>query len=126
MNLNLKPIEEHSYSWTDGFLLAGMPERPEGMRQIDWETVKQIINSKEYERIELGLAEDYYHTHAVIFEDSELVIKENDGAGFYGASRWATPSIKLTKNGKTEVFECWVSGNETGFPSWLTKSAKKN
>jgi len=33
MNLNLKPIEEHSYSFMDGFTLgATKPMRKEGMR----------------------------------------------------------------------------------------------
>jgi len=123
MNLNLKPIGEHSYTWAEGFFLSDMPKRAEGMRQIDWDTIKKIIESKEFDRVEVGLAEDYYQTHAVIFKDDELIIKENDGAGFYGCSRWATPSVKLTKNNETGLFECYISGEENGFPKWLTDKA---
>lgn len=125
MDLNLKPIGEHSYSWSEGFTMcANQPKYEGGMRQVDWDTVKTIIESKEFERIEVGLAEDYYQTHAVIFDNGELIIKENDGAGFYGASRWATPAIKLTKNGEIGLFECWIMGSETSFPSWLSESAR--
>ena len=98
MNFNLKPIGEHSYTFSEGFSICSyQPQYEGGMRQLDWDIIKTIIESKEFEKIEVGLAEDYYQTHAVIFEDGELIIKENDGAGFYGASNWATPAIKLTK-----------------------------
>jgi len=124
MELSLKPIGEYSYTWAEGFAFTNKPMREEGMRQIDWETVKSIIDSNEFERVEIGLAEDYYQTHVVIFKNNELIIKENDGAGFYGCSRWATPAIKLTKSGDTGLFECWISGEEKGFPKWLTERAR--
>ena len=42
-SIKLKPIEEHSYSFVDGFFLGSiMPDSEEGMRQIDWKTVKQL------------------------------------------------------------------------------------
>ena len=118
LNLNLKPIGEHSYTWAEGFFL-NMPKYKGGMRQIDWGTVKAIIESKNFDRIEVGLAEDYEQTHAVIFENNKISITENDGAGFFGASRWATPAVKLTKDGETGLFECWTLGNMSGFPKWL-------
>ena len=127
MELNLKPIGEHSYEWGDAFtILANKPERKEGMRQIDWDTVKTILEMKEFDRIEVGLAEDYYQTHATIFKDNKVIILENDGAGFFGASRWATPAIKLYQNGESMLFECWVSGGEIDFPNWLEEIAEKH
>jgi hypothetical protein len=124
MNLNLKPIDEHSYSWAEGFSV-NMPRYESGMRQLDWNAIKTILESKEFDKVEVGLAEDYYQTHAVIFENGELIIRENGGAGFFGASRWATPAVKLTKNGETGLFECWILGRETGFPEWLINSARR-
>lgn len=125
MELNLKPIGEHSYSFQEGFTLGSMmPKRKEGMRQIDWDTVKNILEMKEFDRIEVGLAEDYYQTHATIFKDNKVIILENDGAGFYGASRWATPAIKLFKDGKSSLYECWVNGDKTNFPDWLAEVAE--
>lgn len=124
-DLGLKPIGEHSYSWAEGFII-NQPRYEGGMRQIDWDKVKYILDSNCFERIEIGLAEDYYQTHATIFQDSECVIIENDGAGFYGASRWATPAIKLTQNGETMLFECWILGSETGFPNWLKEKAVRH
>ena len=125
MELNLKPIGEHSYSWSDGFTIgANMPARVEGMRQIDWDTVKTIIDLNEFDKIEVGLAEDYYQTHAIIFKNGKIIIKENDGAGFYGASRWATPAIKLFKDGNSYLYECWVDGNKSDFPNWLKDIAE--
>lgn len=121
MKTALKPIKEHSFTFSEGFtLLANKPVRPEGMRQVDWDTVKTIIESGEFEQIEVGLAEDYAQTSAVIYEDGKITITENDGGGFYGASRWATPAVKLFKNGTAELFECWISGGKFDFPSWLT------
>lgn len=120
MKLNLKPIEEHSYSFREGFLIGSLiPSRKEGMRQVDWDTVKDILQMKEFDRIEVGLAEDYYQTHAIIYIDGEVLILENDGAGFYGASRWATPAIKVYQNGESELYECWVNGDMSDFPKWL-------
>ena len=124
MELNLEPIQEHSYTWIEGFYIKP-PTYKDGMRQLDWDTIHKIIESNEFERIEVGLAEDWEQTHAVIFEDNEVIIKENCGAGFYGGSRWATPSVKLTKNGETELFECWVLGSKTDFPDWLINKAKR-
>lgn len=127
MELNLKPIGEHSYSWADGFMLGlTMSARKDGMRQIDWDTVKNILEMKEFDRIEVGLAEDYYQTHTTIFTDNKVIILENDGAGFFGASRWATPAIKLYQNGESMLFECWVNGDKTDFPNWLEKIAEKH
>jgi len=127
MELNLKPIGEHSYTWAEGFTLcATKSARVEGMRQIDWDTVKTILDMNEFDRIEVGLAEDYYQTHATIFEDNKVIILENDGAGFYGASRWATPAIKLYQNGESMLFECWVNGDKTDFPNWLEEIAEKH
>ena len=124
--MNLKPIGEHSYTWAEGLMLGDtMLGRLDEMRQIDWDTVKEILDSKKFEKIEVGLAEDYYQTHAIIFKDNELIIKENDGAGFYGASTWATPSVKLTKDGETGLFECWINGEQSKFPDWLEESARR-
>ncbi len=124
--LGLKPIGEHSYSWAEGFFLNSMPKYESGMRQINWDAVKEILDSNLFEKIEVGLAEDYYQTHAVIFYNDECIIIENDGSGFYGASRWATPAIKLTQNGETMLFECWVLGDKTDFPDWLKEKAVKH
>lgn len=127
MKINLKPIKEHSYTWAEGFsLCAKMSTGEHGMRQIDWDTVREIINSNEFEKIEVGLAEDYEQTHAVIFNNDDVNIKENLGAGFYGCSRWATPSVKLTKNNETILFECWVKGDKSGFPRWLKDMSNKS
>lgn len=118
--LELKPIGEHSYSWAEGFTtLANKQENEGGNRMIDWDKIKSIIESEEFERIEVGLAEDYYQTHATIFKDGEKIIKENDSAGFYGYSRWATPAVKLTKDGQTGLFECWTYGEDSTFPKWM-------
>lgn len=127
MELNLKPIGEHSYSFREGFTLCSMmPDRKEGMRQIDWDTVKAILEMKEFDKIEVGLAEDYYQTHTTIFKDNKIIILENDGAGFFGASRWATPAIKLYQDDESMLFECWVNGNKTDFPDWLEAIAEKH
>jgi len=125
IKLNLKPIGENSLTWAEGFMLADMPRYEGGMRQLDWDKIEKILESKEFERIEVGLAEDYYQTHAVIYKDGKWVIEENGGAGFYGASRWATPAIKLTKNGETGLFECWVAGDDADFPDWFVKNAER-
>jgi hypothetical protein len=126
MNINLKSINEHSYSFSDGFnILAYKPSNSNGMRQLDWMTVKELLDSNEYDKVEVGLAEDYYQTHAVIFDNNKLIIRENDGAGFYGASRWATPAVKLTKDGETGLFECWIYGDNTGFPDWLLNAVER-
>jgi len=124
MPLNLKPIGEHSYSWAEGFALAGL-KRKDGSRQLDWDTIRILVDSGEYSDVEVGLAEDYYQTHAVIVEDGEKVIIENDGSGFYGASRWATPAVKLTKNGETGLFECWVAGDNHKFPDWIKETHRR-
>jgi hypothetical protein len=42
MNLSLKPIGEHSYTWSEGFYL-NQPKYKDGMRQLDWDTIKSII-----------------------------------------------------------------------------------
>jgi hypothetical protein len=126
MRLNLKPIDEHSYSYDEGLTLAeDLEDYKDGMRQIDWDVVKNIVESKNFDKVEVGLAEDYKCTHAIIFKNEQLIIEENISAGFYGASTWATPAIKVTKNGKSELFECWILGEQTGFPAWLTKNAKR-
>lgn len=123
-SIKLKPIEEHSYSFVDGFFLGFiMPDSEEGMRQIDWKTVKQLAESKEFDQIEVGLAEDWACTHAVVYRNGHFVIEENKEAGFYGASKWATPAAKLYKNGKSHLYECWIKGNNPSFPEWLIKVA---
>lgn len=124
MTLNLKPIGEHSYTWAEGFLIS-QPNYHGGSRELNWDTIRSLIDSGEYSDIEVGLAEDYYQTHAVIVTNGEKVIIENNGAGFYGASRWATPAVKLTKNGETGLFECWVMGSNPEFPNWIRESHRE-
>lgn len=124
MELNLKPIGEHSYSWEAGFALSE-PNYKGGSRELDWNTIQTLVDGGEYSDIEVGLAEDYYQTHAVILRNGEKIIEENDGAGFYGASRWATPAVKLTKNGETGLFECWVMGDNPRFPEWVKESHRE-
>ena len=127
MNVNLKPIKEHSYSYMDGFSIVGkMPAHPDGCRQIDWETVKALVESRKYERIEVGLAEDYGCTKAVIVKDGKTTIIENDAGGFFGMSTWATPAVKLFEpNGQVGLYECWILGDKSGFPLWLRSMARE-
>ena len=127
MNANLKPIKEHSYSYMDGFSLAGkMPEHPDGCRQMDWETVKALVESRKYECIEVGLAEDYGCTKAVVVKDGKTTIIENDVGGFFGMSTWATPAVKLFEpNGQVGLYECWILGYKSGFPLWLRNMARE-
>jgi hypothetical protein len=127
MNASLKPIKEHSYSYRDGFRFARrMPAHVDGCRQIDWETVKALMESGKYEHIEVGLAEDYDCTKAVIVKDGKANIIENDNCGFFGMSAWATPAVKLFEpNGKVGLYECWILGDKSGFPLWLRNMARE-
>lgn len=127
METNLKEIQEHSYSWIEGFALGrSMTPYDGGTRQINWNQVKELIDSNRYDRIEVGLAEDYNQTFAVIYRDNKIVLGENDGSGFYGASYWATPAVKLFENGVGKLYECWELGNNVGYPGWLVSSTLEN
>lgn len=117
----LKPIEEHSYSYLDGFFLNRQHYKG-GSRQIDWETVKEFIESKEYDTIEVGLAEDWACTKMIIFYNFKCATEENQSAGFYGSSSWATPAIKLTNKGGIKLFECWIMGENPNYPEWLSNN----
>jgi hypothetical protein len=120
MELNLKVIGQTDLPFMAAFTsLAYKKGREGGCRQIDWEKVKEIVESKEYDTIECGLAEDWACTYGTIFEDGCLCADGNYEAGFYGASRWATPAVKLYKDGKSGLFECWILGENNGFPDWL-------
>jgi hypothetical protein len=112
----LKPIEEHSYTFMEGFLLGStQPANKGGMRQIDWEMIESLLNDAEYKDIEVGLAEDWYCTSAKIKRDGVVGFEENDEAGFFGCSFWATPAVKL--NGV--LYECWKYGDQSFEPDWL-------
>lgn len=119
---NLKQINEHSYEWADGFSLF-MPKYKDGTRQINWDKVKEIILSGKYDIIEVGLAEDWDSTNAVIYEKGKVAIRANEW-GFYGMSRWATPAVKLSKNGESKMYECWVLGDDEKFPNWVIVMSK--
>lgn len=110
-------IDEHSYSFADGFALGGIMQS-KGNKMMDWETVKELIDSKEYTNISVGLAEDWNCTSAEIYNNG--VIGHSDWCCFYGASSWATPAVKLTTlDGKTELYECYVDGENASMPSWI-------
>ena len=90
-----------------------------GMRMVDWEKVKELIESGEYRDISVGLLEDWSWTSAQIMEDGVLGVDEYNT--FYGCSYWATPGVELVTNvtGETETYECWVEGDNKYLPSWI-------
>lgn len=114
----LKTIKEQSLNYEQGYQLTNRKSET-GNKEIDWDMVKKIIDSGEYDQVEVGLAEDWECTHAIIFKNSKLVKKENESARFYGASRWATPAIKLYKDGVSDLFECYNYGEHWNFPHWM-------
>ena len=115
----LKHIKEHSYSWAEGFELQSKVEKyPDGMRMVDWDLVKELIESGEYDRVDVGLAEDWEQTYATIYESGKIEVDENPGAGFYGCSSWATPAVKLFKSKTVGLYECWILGDDKKLPNW--------
>ena len=127
MKFNLRPVEERNpfEDWKQtglgpSVLLKNInPHHKDGMHQIDWKTVKELIKTGEYSRIDVGLAEDWSATHAAIhIKDGKVDKIEQD---CYGASIWATPAVKLYDlNGEViGLFECSIPGNKTKIPDNL-------
>ena len=84
------------------------------MKYMDWEKVKQIIETHQNAIIYAGLREDWNNTSGLIYARG----KYYDGY-VYGASCWATPIVDVDG---TEI-ECWTEEETiegSGRPSWLT------
>ena len=92
------------------------------MKQIDWDIIKELIESKEWDEVEVGLAEDWFWTSGVIVEKGKIQIKKDC---FFGCSFWATPSVRLKKRKKEYIYECWKYGSKEKYPTWLKKLARE-
>ena len=115
----LKPIKEHSYTWAEGFeLQSKVTKYADGMRMVDWDFVKELIESGKYYKVQVGLAEDWEQTYATIYVEGKIIVSENPGAGFYGASNWATPAVKLFEKNKVNLYECWILGDDSDLANW--------
>ena len=127
MKFNLRPVEERNpfEDWEQTGLGPPVPlkdiypHHKDGMHQIDWETVKELIRTGEYSRIDVGLADDWSATHATIYIKDGKVDKIEGEC--YGASLWATPAVKLydLKGEVLGLFECSTLGNQTKIPDNL-------
>jgi hypothetical protein len=99
--------------FTEGMIIGQtMPSYVGGMRQIDWDKLKEFIetNKNELSSVEAGLAEDWEYTSGEVWNSKDGYIKKAD-TYVYGASKWATPSVHVTfKDGEIKTLECWKLG----------------
>ena len=83
------------------------------IKYMDWEKVKEIIETHQNAIIYAGLREDWNNTSGLIYARG----KYYDGY-VYGASCWATPIVDV--DGKE--IECWTyeeTKEGSGKPDWL-------
>lgn len=83
------------------------------MRQLDWKRAKKICEKYSECEVSAGLAEDWWWTGDVIFENGKRV--KNDA---YVASSWATPVVSVElEEGRLEI-PCWIDGDNAEMPEW--------
>ena len=87
-------------------------EEESKMKVFDWHKAARIIVKYNAKKAKAGLAEDWFWTGGIIFEDEPV---ENEYA--YLASVWATPIIVL--NDDEDGIECWCWEDEC---DWDAKS----
>lgn len=83
-------------------------------KYMDWNKVKEIIETHKNAVIYAGLREDWNNTSGLIYARGDYY----DGY-VYGASRWATPIVDVDG---VEI-ECWTTDETpegSGKPDWLT------
>lgn len=84
------------------------------MKYMDWEKVKQIIETHQNAIIYAGLREDWNNTSGLIYARGKYY-----NGYVYGASCWATPIVDVDG---AEI-ECWTAEKTiegAGRPLWLT------
>ena len=102
-------------SFADGFLgPEAVATKPIGdMKYMDWNKVKEIIETHPNSVIYAGLQEDWNNTSGLIFA------KGNYYNGYvHAASVWATPIVDVDG----EEIECWTytqTKEGSGKPDWL-------
>ena len=87
----------------DGMVAFALAQANKGGvgKVFDWDKAASIIKERKAERAMAGLAEDWFWTADVIYEDYKPFLD----AGPYLASLWATPVIILDDD--DEGIECW-------------------
>jgi hypothetical protein len=120
----MKKIELGYMGFAEG-IFASPGVSPEGFKQVDWDKVKDFIetNKQQLDWVEVGLAEDWGHTSGTVWDEEEGYIPR-DETTVYASSRWATPSVYAEyKDGTDETFECWIEGhNPSGYFTHLNDS----
>lgn len=102
-------------SFADGFLgPEAVATKPIGdMKYMDWNKVKEIIETHPNSVIYAGLQEDWNNTSGLIFAKGDYY-----NGYVYAASVWATPIVDVDG----EEIECWTytqTKEGSGKPDWL-------
>ena len=103
-----------------GFLGANaVATKPIGaMKFMDWNKVKEVVESHPNSIIYAGLMEDWNNTSGLIYAKGKYY-----NGYVYGCSNWATPIVDVDG----EEIECWTN-NETEWgsnkPSWWGNGEK--
>lgn len=102
-------------NFADGFLgPEAVATKPIGdMKYMDWNKVKEIIETHPNSVIYAGLQEDWNNTSGLIFAKGDFY-----NGSVYVASVWATPIVDVDG----EEIECWTytpTKEGAGKPDWL-------